>query len=50
VTFALILIPTLCYALASCLYAAKANWPLGVVYAGYALANIGLLAIDRMQR
>lgn len=45
-TFALILVPTLCYALASCLYGAKGNWPLAIVYFGYSLANCGLLWLD----
>jgi hypothetical protein len=46
VTFALILIPTLCYGIASLTYAWQRNWPLAVVYAGYAFANTGLLALD----
>jgi hypothetical protein len=46
-TFALILIPTACYSLAALLYAGKQNWPLVIVYAGYAFANCGLLMLDR---
>jgi hypothetical protein len=49
-TFVLILLPTLCYGAASALYVAKGDWQLGVVYAGYSVANIGLLVIDRMQK
>ena len=45
-SFALILIPTLCYGAAACFYGAKGNLPLAVVYAGYAFANTGLLALD----
>jgi hypothetical protein len=45
-SFWLILVPTLCYAAAACVYGAKGNWPLAVVYAGYCFANTGLLAID----
>lgn len=45
-TFAFILVPTLCYMGASILYGWKGNWPLAVVYAGYAFANTGLLALD----
>jgi hypothetical protein len=49
-TFALVLIPTACYGLASIIYAVKGNAALGVVYFGYMIANCGLLAIDRMQK
>jgi hypothetical protein len=49
-TFALILVPTICYGLAAALYGAKGNWPLTVVYLGYSVANVGLLVIDRMQK
>lgn len=45
-TFALVAIPTGCYALAAGFYATKGNWPLAVVYAGYCFANLGLLALD----
>lgn len=47
-TLWLILIPTLCYALAACLYAWHRNWPLVIVYSGYAWANVGLLWLDRL--
>jgi uncharacterized protein involved in cysteine biosynthesis len=46
-SFWLVLIPTLCYAAAACVYAAGKSWPLAVVYCGYAFANLGLLALDR---
>jgi hypothetical protein len=49
VTAALIIIPGLCYALAAFLYARERNWALMIVYAGYALANCGLLWLDRFQ-
>ena len=46
-TAALIVIPGLCYALAAGLYAWQGNWPLVIVYSGYAFANCGLLMLDR---
>ena len=46
-TLWLVLIPTLCYALAACLYAWQGNWPLVIVYSGYSFANCGLLMLDR---
>jgi hypothetical protein len=46
--FWLILIPLLCYAAAAGLYGRQDNWPLVVVYSGYAWANIGLLWLDRV--
>lgn len=45
---ALILIPTLCYALAAMVYGWQRNWPLVIVYSGYAWANCGLLWLDRL--
>lgn len=45
-TAALILVPGLCYGLACGLYAVKGNWPLAIVYFGYAVANGGLLWLD----
>lgn len=48
-TFALILVPTACYACAACLYAWQANWPLAIVYSGYFWANLGLLWLDQLQ-
>lgn len=50
VTFVLILVPTICYGIAGVLYGAKGNWPLSIVYAGYSVAHVGLLVIDRMQK
>lgn len=49
-TAALILIPTACYALACAVYAWQGNWPLAIVYSGYAWANAGLLWLDRLGR
>lgn len=48
-TFALIVIPTLCYALAAVAYGLQGSWPMAIVYAGYSFANTGLLALDLMQ-
>lgn len=45
-SFWLILAPTVCYLAASVVYGAQGKWPLMVVYAGYAFANTGLLALD----
>jgi hypothetical protein len=45
-TFALILVPTACYTLASCLYFWRGDIPLGITYSGYAWANVGLLWLD----
>lgn len=42
----LILVPGCCYALAACLYGYQRNWPLAIVYSGYAFANAGLLMLD----
>lgn len=47
-TAALIVIPGICYALAAGLYAVQSNWPLVIVYSGYAFSNCGLLWIDRL--
>lgn len=47
-SFLFILIPTLCYAGAATVYAFKHNWPLVIVYSGYAWANLGLLWLDRL--
>lgn len=49
-TFALILIPTGCYAIASATYFWKGDIPLGITYSGYAWANVGLLWLDMMRR
>jgi uncharacterized protein involved in cysteine biosynthesis len=45
-TALLIVIPTICYSVAAILYFLKNNPALGTTYVGYALANLGLLAID----
>jgi hypothetical protein len=45
-TFYLLLIPTISYLLAGMVYGFKGNWPLAIVYAGYAFANCGLLWLD----
>jgi hypothetical protein len=45
-SFWLLCVPTVAYALAAVVYGAKGNWPLSVVYVGYAFANCGLLALD----
>ena len=42
----LIALPMACYLLASVSYGIQGNWPLSIVYFGYALANVGLLAVD----
>lgn len=50
VTFWLVVIPTICYTLASGLYFWKGDVPLGITYSGYAWANVGLLWIDFLRR
>ena len=47
-TFYLIIIPTVCYAVASIMYAWQNQWPLAITYSGYSWANLGLLWLDRM--
>jgi hypothetical protein len=47
-TLWLIVIPTACYAIAAVAYGIQANWPMAVVYSGYAWANVGLLWLDRL--
>lgn len=49
-TAVLVIIPGISYALASFLYASKANWPLAVTYAGYFAGNVGLLMLDLQAR
>jgi hypothetical protein len=49
-SFWLILIPTICYGLAGMAYAFQKNWPMFIVYTGYAFANCGLLALDVQMR
>lgn len=45
-TAALVIIPGLCYLLASLVYASQKNLPLSVVYFGYFIGNVGLLWLD----
>jgi len=47
-SFWLILIPTISYSLAAMAYGFQKNWPLVIVYTGYAWANCGLLWLDRL--
>lgn len=47
-SFWLILLPTLCYSLAAVVYGMQRNWPLVIVYTGYAWANCGLLWLDKI--
>lgn len=47
-SFWLILVPTVAYALAAVVYAHEKNWPLAIVYWHYAGANLGLLWLDRV--
>lgn len=47
-SFYLLLIPTIAYLLASMGYGLGGNWPLAIVYFGYAFANTGLLWLDRL--
>jgi hypothetical protein len=47
-TFLMILVPTMAYVMAAGAYCTKGNWPLTIVYFGYAFANCGLLWLDRM--
>jgi hypothetical protein len=49
-TFALILIPTVCYAAAMAAYLMKGDHAMAVVYSGYAWANVGLLWLDMIRR
>jgi hypothetical protein len=45
-SFGLILIPTVCYAGTAVAYGIRNDWPQAVIFAGYALANCGFLAIE----
>jgi hypothetical protein len=47
-SFWLILTPTICYSAAAVVYGLQKNWPLVIVYSGYAWANCGLLWLDRL--
>lgn len=44
----LLLVPTAAYALAAVVYGIQKNWPLVIVYSGYAWANVGLLWLDKL--
>jgi hypothetical protein len=46
-SFWMVLVPTACYAIAAVAYGIQKNLPLAIVYAGYSVANIGLLMLDR---
>lgn len=48
--FWFVLVPTLCYAGASVSYGLKKDWPMSIVYSGYAWANIGLLWLEWTRR
>lgn len=45
---AFIIIPGVCYALQALLCASQKNWPMVIVYSGYAFANGGLYWLDRL--
>ena len=45
-TSALIIIPGLCYLAASIIYLWQNNWPMAIIYSGYAWANAGLWWMD----
>lgn len=45
-SFALILLPTLCYAGAAVAYGIRGDWYSVVIFSGYAWANCGFLAIE----
>jgi hypothetical protein len=47
-TGALIVIPGVCYALASLIYLYQKQWPMAIVYWHYAGANAGLYWLDRI--
>lgn len=46
---AFLIIPGLCYAIASGFYAVRADWPMAAVYFGYAWAQCGLVALEIMK-
>lgn len=47
-SFIFVLIPALCYAGASVAYGLQKNWPLAIMYSGYAWAAAGALWLDRL--
>lgn len=46
----LILIPGVCYGLAAVAYAFGKNWPMVIVYSGYAFSNCGLYWLDSLMK
>lgn len=48
ITGALIIVPGVCYATAALIYAWHHQWPLSIVYAGYAIGNAGLWWLDKL--
>ena len=47
---AFIIIPGVCYALQALLCARQQNWPMVIVYSGYAWENAGLWLLDRLMQ
>ena len=47
-SFYLVLIPAICYFLAGMVYGFQKNWPLAIMYSGYAWAACGALWLDRI--
>lgn len=47
-SFWLVLVPAVSYALATLAYAYQRNWPLVIMYSGYAWAACGALWLDRL--
>lgn len=47
-SFYLLLIPAIAYLLATMAYASQKNWPLAIMYSGYAWAACGALWLDRL--
>lgn len=47
-SFWLVLVPAVSYALATLAYAYQRNWPLVIMYSGYSWAACGALWLDRL--
>lgn len=47
-SFWMVLIPAICYGVAAMSYVSQKNWPLAIMYSGYAWAAIGALWLDRI--
>jgi hypothetical protein len=47
-SFWLVLVPAVSYTLASGAYVYQRNWPLAIMYSGYAWAAVGALWLDRI--